>query len=158
MNNNSGAFANNHNSTNTNNNNNNATPPSLLQQTLKRIPTGSSVNSHHSQLYSNQSQHSLHSHSMHHAGSHSHHLNNHFAPYPRRSSSFLSISSGHSIGSSVGSPNWEEEPQIITAEDLGFNDILTDGGRLATARTNTTVGTIDGLYQTRTYTGSQTQG
>lgn len=135
----------------THNNNNNTTTnqsqTSLLQQALKKIPTGSSTNSHHH---------------LHHGGSHnqSNGHSSHFQPYPRRSSSFISVSSGHSIGSSIngGSPSNWDDPQILTAE-LATGDVSADvqpffgGPQLSMAKTNTTL--MDDIYQTKTYTESQ---
>ncbi|KAG0680980.1 hypothetical protein C6P42_004498 [Pichia californica] len=122
-----------------------------------------SIHSSHSSNHSNHSNHSHHSHHSHyqhshHGGSHGHSHQSHFQPYPsshpRRSSSFLSISSSHTVASSsTGSPvSFAEHPKLLTAESTDSIPAYT-GPQLSNAKTNTTL--MDDIYQTKTYTDSQ---
>ncbi|GMM30535.1 Haa1 protein [Martiniozyma asiatica (nom. inval.)] len=147
-----------------------ATTGNLQSQKIYRNPTGSSTSS-------SLSHHSYHR-SHHHGGSHHHNHISHFQPYananvnanvnsnsnvnsnanananlPRRSSSFLSIASTHSVGSSIGSPmGTYERPQLLTAESVESIQQYS-GPQLTTSKTNTTL--MDDIYQTKTYTESQ---
>lgn len=149
----------------------------LANQQLFHNVTGSSINSSASHqsfhsLLSNQSVHSVNSHnsnsaynnSHHHHHHHHHHRNHssHYQPYPsqqpRRSSSFLSMSSsntgGSSVGSSVGSPSpfYADNPQLLTAKSPESNQAY-GGPQLSNAKTNTTL--MDDIYPTKTYTDAQ---
>lgn len=129
---------------------------------LYRESTGSSshsTNSHQSyhSLQSLQSSGHGHHQHHHHGASHGHSHQSHFQPYPspqpRRSSSFLSVSSAHTIASSAGSPvSIAERPKLLTAESSDSIHAYT-GPQLSNAKTNTTL--MDDIYQTKTYTDSQ---
>lgn len=113
-----------------------------------------------SSISSTSSYHSTHSssfHGQHHNGSHGHLHQSHFQPYPtsnpRRSNSFRSISSANSVSSSIASPSsFAEQPQMLTAEDIDPIQQFT-GPQVANVKTNTTL--MDDIYQTKTYTDSQ---
>lgn len=132
------------------------------QAPLYRDSTGSSshsTNSHQSFHSTHSLQSSGHGHYQHHhhGGSHGHSHQSHFQPYPspqpRRSSSFLSVSSAHTIASSTGSPvSIAERPKLLTAESSDSIHAFT-GPQLSNAKTNTTL--MDDIYQTKTYTDSQ---
>lgn len=111
-----------------------------------------------SSIHSATSYHSAHSqHSLHHGSRNNHSHQSHFQPYPqpRRSSSFLSISSKHSIGSSVAGSNagsYAERPQLLTV--VSHDSIKAyNGPQLSNSKTNTTL--MDDIYQTKTYTDNQ---
>ncbi|KAH3661817.1 hypothetical protein OGAPHI_005995 [Ogataea philodendri] len=119
---------------------------STYPQVLKKNLTGSSTHSIGSV-----------SHSHHHHGTHGHAHLSHFSPYPqhvssqqpRRSNSFLSISSSNTVSSSLGSPSSvmaNERPPLVSANST---DSL-NGFQLTNSKTNTTL--MDDLYQTKTYT------
>ncbi|KAG7842631.1 hypothetical protein KL941_005007 [Ogataea angusta] len=116
-------------------------------QMLKKNLTGSSTHSSGSVSHS------------HHHGVHGHSHQSHYSPYPqhmagqqpRRSNSFLSVSSSNTVNSSLGSPSsilTNERPPLVSANST---DSL-NGFQLTNAKTNTTL--MDDLYQTRTYTES----
>ncbi|KAG7877695.1 hypothetical protein KL937_004565 [Ogataea polymorpha] len=116
-------------------------------QMLKKNLTGSSTHSSGSLSHS------------HHHGVHGHSHQSHYSPYPqnmmgqqpRRSNSFLSVSSSNTVNSSLGSPGsilTNERPPLVSANST---DSL-NGFQLTNAKTNTTL--MDDLYQTRTYTES----
>lgn len=127
---------------------------------LYQNTTGSSTHSSNQSFYSLHSLHSDHSLQRHH---HHHHHHNHikgqgsFQPYPspqpRRSNSFLSISSSNTV-SSANSPagSFAEQPQLLTADTPDEIQEFT-GPQLTNAKTNTTL--MDDIYQTKTYTDAQ---
>ncbi|KAG7900516.1 hypothetical protein KL905_004376 [Ogataea polymorpha] len=117
-------------------------------QMLKKNLTGSSTHSSGSLSHS------------HHHGVHGHSHQSHYSPYPqnmmgqqpRRSNSFLSVSSSNTVNSSLGSPGsilTNGRPPLVSANST---DSL-NGFQLTNAKTNTTL--MDDLYQTRTYTESE---
>ncbi|GME78537.1 unnamed protein product [[Candida] boidinii] len=131
-------YHNNKSSNNTNNNSNNNN-----SGFLPKHYTGGSIHSIHSTH--SQSQSNTHHNAHHGHGSH----NNHFSPYPapRRSNSFLSISSSNTLSSSLAGGNSPpQRPQLLT---MNSTDSI-NGFQLQNSKTNTTL--MDDLYQIKTYT------